>query len=842
MKKAAGKTIRYSLILIVLLVGLLFAAPFFIDANQYKSLIVDQAEKATGRDIEIGELHASLFPWVGVRIDGVHIANPKGFAEGDMLVVKSLDVQVALLPLLGGQYQIERFILDSPSLNLARSADGFSNWEDLLPAATDAASGPQAKAAPSSAPAASPKPASEESEAVAGNGSILAALTAQSLQMNNGEVRFTDLAKGQDIRLSALNVEVDDVQMERPVALRLSGQLDGNAFALDAQVGPVGDLATLDAASLPLKGHFNVPAASLAALRKLVPELIVLGDGTLALDVQLEQRPNGVRVMAGSLNLNALHQVLVDLKAQMPDAGRMQIEQLSATLDGVRLADVNGTVEGIGGRLRYQARLNTPELSRRQLSQWLPELETMYAAHPDPWKTLKIGLLAAGDLQHVDIRDLQLLLNGELVQASGNVDFAKAPDIRLRIASRLLHADPWLPQPAKEADAGAPRASRGASTPLAMDPEAGSSVLMPVAHAAASQQGARIGAAQPAAGAAATSGGQSGEVKAVEPDLRFLKPWKISTVMQVDRLLLRGLDIGRLRADVNGSNGIISMNPIRFNLAGGSVEEKASLNAGVYPATWNEAVKIRDVQLQPVLKALAGNDLLSGKLQLDTHLAGRGLLPDAAVSRLSGKGNVLLRDGSLKGVDIPGTLRNIRTLGQGGGEQQKTDFSQLSGSFNLTNGVAKNDDLFMASPLFRLTGYGVVNLVARQMDYHLKPRLVGSLVGQGDTDTARKGLEVPLRLTGPLDAPKVALEVNLKTLLGNKEAVKNIIKNRKSIIKGLLGGGGLSGVIGGSQQAAPAKPQAPTQGQPARIKPAPQSVPAPQQQLNQFLNQVLPGL
>jgi len=801
MRTAARKTVRYSLIFLALVVTLLVAAPFFIDANQYKSLIVDQGEKAIGRHIEIGELHASLFPWVGVRIDDVHIANPKGFAAGDVLQVKSLDVQVAVLPLLGGSYQIERFVLDTPRVQLSRSADGFSNWEDLLPAAEQATD--KSGHAPQPSRVAAPAKADKQT------GGILAALSAQSLSMNDGELHFVDAQSGRNIHLTALNIEVEDVQLQRPVSLRASGKLDGDAFALDMMLGPVGDIAALDSARLPFTGHLSVPAAGLGHLSVLAPELQALGEGTLGLDMQLEQRPNGVRVMVGSLKLHAAHDLALDVKAQMPDAEHMQIEQLLASLDTVELANINGTVKGIGGKLLYQFRVNTPELTRMQLSQWLPELEGMYAAHPDPWKTIKLGVLAAGDTEQVDIRDLQLLLGDDLLQVSGNINFAAAPDIRLRIASRLLHADPWLPQPASADDSGEPTAADAPPTASTL-PDG--MTLLPVAHAKAPDESGATGPSD-----------TDVEEKAVEPDLRFLKAWKISTILQVDRLLFRGLDISRLRADVNGNNGVIRMNPIRFELAGGSVEEKASLNAGKYPASWSEAVKVHDVQIQPILKALADNDLLSGRLEMNTHLGGQGLLPEAAVARLNGKGNLLLRDGSIKGLDIPGTLRNIKSLGQGGGERKSTDFSQLSGSFNVTNGVARNDDLFMASPLFRLTGYGVVNLVMKQMDYHLKPRLVGALVGQGDSEAVRKGLEVPLRLIGPLDAPQVKLEVSLKSLLGNREAITNIIKNRKSIVKGLLNGGGAGST---------AQPSDNQGGQQNK----------PQPPINQMLKNLLPGL
>lgn len=820
MFKAAKKTIRYSLIFLILLLVVLLTAPFFIDANRYKTMIVGQAEKAIGRHIEIGELHASLFPWVGVRINDVHIANPQDFGAGDMLQAKSLDVQVAVLPLLGGKYKIERFVLDGPKLQLGRTAEGISNWEDLLPAATPKATAP---AVQQTAPATTEK---------AGN-SFLAALSARSLRMKDGEVHFNDVETGRNIDLTGLDVEVNDVQMQRPVDLSVSGKVNGDAFTLDGMAGPANSTASIDLAHLPLKGHLNMPAVDLAKLGNLIPQLKTLGAGTLGLDAQLEQRPSGVRVMAGSLKLHASHDVTLDLKAEMPDAQRMQIEQMQAAVDGNKLADISGTVTGIGGKLAYQLRINTPQLTRQQLSQWWPSLQSMYAANPSPWNSVQLGMLAAGDTQQVDIRDLQLMLNNELVQASGNINYAGSPDIRLRVASRLLHVDPWLPQPAPAAGSDVkPAASVAPATISSIEKRM---ILVPAAHAAAAdgQDGASIagGAANADAGNAA---GAQGAGKTEEPDLRFLKSWKIAALVQVDDLFLRGLDLSRLQGNINGRNGVINIDPLRFDLAGGHVEEQASLNVGAYPATWSEAVKLRDVQLQPVLKALTSNDILSGKLQMDTRLSGRGLLPEAALSRLNGNGNVLLRDGSIKGVDIAATLRNLRNFGQGGGEQ-KTDFSQMSGSFNITNGVAKNDDLFVASPLFRLTGFGVVNLPSKQLDYHLKPRLVGTLIGQGDTDTVRKGLEVPLHLTGPLDKPKVTLEVDLQSLINNRAAIQQIIKNPKGALQGLLGGA-VPGQSSGNQGAA-------SQNQPAQIKPQQQTAPAqPTKPLDRLLHQVLPGL
>jgi uncharacterized protein involved in outer membrane biogenesis len=282
----------------------------------------------------------------------------------------------------------------------------------------------------------------------------------------------------------------------------------------------------------------------------------------------------------------------------------------------------------------------------------------------------------------------------------------------------------------------------------------------------------------------------------------------------------------RLRATVAGSRGVFEVNPLRFELAGGQVSEHATLDAAHYPARWRESARVRGVAVRPVLKALAGTDMLSGILQMDTELSGTGLSPDAATRRLNGKGNVLLRDGMIKGFDIPGTLRHLTQPGLNTGPKQ-TDFTQLSGSFRITNGIVRNDDLFMASPLFRLTGQGIVNLPEKTMDYHVRPRLVGTLVGQGDTATVRKGLVVPLRIAGPLDAPKVKVEMDMKTLIGNAGSVQQLIEQGK--------GGKWKKMLGGR---APAEKPAGQNAAPASKQPA---TPVSEKLIPKPLKGLIPG-
>ena len=65
------------------------------------------------------------------------------------------------------------------------------------------------------------------------------------------------------------------------------------------------------------------------------------------------------------------------------------------------------------------------------------------------------------------------------------------------------------------------------------------------------------------------------------------------------------------------------------------------------------------------------------------------------------------------------------------------------------------------SPLIRLTGAGNVNLGQRQIDATLRPKLVGTLSGQGSGGAGElSGLELPLKIKGPWEKPQIAPDMD----------------------------------------------------------------------------------
>ena len=102
-------------ILGVVAVGLVavLVAPSFIDWNQQKTRIAEQVFDATGERIAIeGDVSLALLPTPRLSAAGVRLAGREG--GPDRLTLKSLDLQVALAPLLGGEIEVVSLVMVEP--------------------------------------------------------------------------------------------------------------------------------------------------------------------------------------------------------------------------------------------------------------------------------------------------------------------------------------------------------------------------------------------------------------------------------------------------------------------------------------------------------------------------------------------------------------------------------------------------------------------------------------------------------------------------------------------------------------------------------------------------------
>ena len=115
----------------------------------------------------------------------------------------------------------------------------------------------------------------------------------------------------------------------------------------------------------------------------------------------------------------------------------------------------------------------------------------------------------------------------------------------------------------------------------------------------------------------------------------------------------------------------------------------------------------------------------------------------------------------------------------------------------ITDGIVRNQDLALKSPLLRVEGKGSVELPPRTVHYRVEPKAVASLEGQGGKSDVG-GIQVPVIVEGPWDnlSYRPDLEAMLKGQAG--KAINDAIGGKAGGLGGLLGGS--AGSSGTDQQ------------------------------------------
>ena len=180
------------------------------------------------------------------------------------------------------------------------------------------------------------------------------------------------------------------------------------------------------------------------------------------------------------------------------------------------------------------------------------------------------------------------------------------------------------------------------------------------------------------------------------------------------------------------------------------------------------------ISAKPLLTDAADIDRVTGKGRLALALAGQGASERQLVETLNGKFEAAFADGAIIGINVAEMMRNLSKGNLGGLETaptDKTDFSEMTSTWTVKSGIAENQDLKLVSPMLRLTGSGRVILPTRELDYTLRPKIVASIAGQGDTQDL-SGIEVPVRMHGAWADPKFSPD--LGAALKNPKTVETI--------------------------------------------------------------------
>lgn len=257
-----------------------------------------------------------------------------------------------------------------------------------------------------------------------------------------------------------------------------------------------------------------------------------------------------------------------------------------------------------------------------------------------------------------------------------------------------------------------------------------------------------IGAPSSSGGAPVPSGGGTGGKSASSEqgwstapiDTSGLKIADADFFLGANSLEYHNIKVGKSALTVHLKDARLTANLTQLALYKGAGQGKVTVDGSGAVPTIQESFTLNGVDMQPLLHDAANVNLLAGNGNLDMAVDGHGRSQRDIISSLAGKGSLHLDKGKIEGVNIIGIMKNAaKALSMGlVGSGNDTDFSTLSGTFTITNGVLKNTDLQLVSSELPMTGAGTVDLPQRQVNYRLTPKVAGALA-------------VPVLITGPWD-------------------------------------------------------------------------------------------
>lgn len=568
---------------------------------------------------------------------------------------------------------------------------------------------------------------------------------------------------------------------DKPAEFMLSASFDSDAEAGTAQVTDLkasalgvelaGDLhaRNIDRKLPGLQGFIKVSGDNLPALLKLA--------GKADLAAKLEGKP-------AEFMLNANF----DSDAE---AGTAQVTDLKVSALGIELAGdlqasqtnsdnpaVNGQfqVSGLGlqasttvsaknllNEPSYSGHLKLAPFSPRDLMQDLA-IEVPETADASVLTKLSLDTDFSGTTNSINLGKLHMVLDDSQVTGSLGVADIANQALRFDLNIDRINADRYLPPPA-EGEAAAPAtpetAAAGAAAKLPMD---------------------------------------------------MLRALDIRGTLGIGELIISKATLSNVSLKLNAKDGVIKLAPVTANLYEGSYQGNVNLNAtGEQPAL-AFTTALAGVNIESLLADMTGEEAkLTGMANIDADLNARGAGAAGMKKTLTGTAKLRFENGAYKGINLGHFLRQANAVLEGKSlsdvpESQQTDFSEMTATLNITNGLIKNDDLSAKSPAIRVAGAGQADLVSEKIDYTVQVSVAKTSKGQGGKGLeAVGGYTVPVHCKGTFAEPdcKPDFEGLLKAKVDKaidkqtdklKEKVQEKLEDKLGDgvgdkLKGLLGGG-----------------------------------------------------
>ena len=269
-------------IVVAVLIVIVIAIPFFIDANMFRPRLESDLTATLGRQVKVGNLSLSLFSG-GVKANDISIADDPAFSKSPFVQAQSLSVGVQLIPLIFSKsLQVTDLTLNQPQISLVRSENGerwnFSSLGTKNAAPANSGRPTPAEEHQTAQPA---QPANDTSSSGNTNFSVA------KLNVTDGRLTLSRANSTEKPRVyDKVTMEVKDLSFTSPFPFTVTANLPaGGTLKLEGKAGPIN---TNDAALTPLQAKVSIQHMDLAASGFIDPASGISGiadfEGTVTSD------------------------------------------------------------------------------------------------------------------------------------------------------------------------------------------------------------------------------------------------------------------------------------------------------------------------------------------------------------------------------------------------------------------------------------------------------------------------------------------------------------------------------------------------------------------------------
>ena len=740
MKRLGKWLAAIAVVLVVLLVAVIILAKIMITPERIKSTVLPLAEKELHRQISLGDIQVGLFS--GVQLASLAIAEPGG-GEEPFISADKVILRYRFWPLLLGRVMIDDVQLVGPRIRLVRLADGRFNFSDLLQPAAPATTAPATAAEP----------------AATGKGVI--ALSIAHVGIDNGEVVFRDYTidpkSPYRLKFSGVGLSVNDVSLVHSFPFELQGMLNDAKLVIAGKADP---------ASRSGKARIQLTALDASAfgpyLRGRIPGTL----GTLKVSTDLEVDGNARQLQSSgkltlanlSLTLDALPKAPLRNARLMLDyafnldltANSLAVDKGHLDFNGIQ-ADVTGKVADFATAPQLDLQVGLPALDIRQALDALPPELVAATDGLDPAGKIDLQAHLAGSPQQPEtllqtatlrLSSVQATLGGQRPALNGALNLTgkklASQDLQLVAGDNRANLDLQVPDVFARPVAVAAKIQADA---LALDP------LLAAGSSAGSGEG------EGSAPAVVKPAAEAGPL-----DL----PLRLDGTVAVKKATLKGLAVDDFALHALLDRNVLTVDKLQGKLAGGTFNDTARVDLGQRGFAYTTHLTAKAVQLQPLLAVLRpeAGKVVSGNLSLDSDLAGEGTLPEKIKQTLSGKGELLIKDGQLDGGELVQGLATVLGLD----DLRQISFQEWAGNFTIDHGKVKIDSR-MSGKQVRLAPQGTVGLDGKLnlvLDTRLAPELTARIDAGGKVTRYFKDADgwgqVPLKISGSVERPRFEID------------------------------------------------------------------------------------